>query len=96
MNTVIFKGSDALKAAKYVQDNGLCQAYDLGPDFGENAARLWLPEHEVDGPQRWISIFERWRDVNHWFDAVGADWRVVFDGPPYRMGGNISVEGTPM
>ncbi len=93
MNTVIFKGPDALKAAKYTQDSGLGAAYDLGPDFGQNTARLYLPEHQTGGAQKWIAFFENCRDVRHWYDAVGTDWQVVFDGPPYSMGGVPSVGG---
>lgn len=100
MDSVIFLGMDAIAAAKYTirAFGGDCEGFDLGPDFGQDAARLIMDPTIAPkgGPQALIQLIERWRDINHWYDGVGADFRVVFDGPPYSLGGVPSVEGTPL
>lgn len=97
MDSVILQGPDAIKAAIYLMDKFGTEAFDLGPDFGQDTARVWLRETPTpDVPIDWIAAVERWRDEDGWFDNIGPDFRVVFDGPPFRMGNDISVVGTPL
>jgi len=91
VNSVILQGPDAIKAAVYIKDSIGAEAYDLGPDFGQDTARVWLPE----STRNYVTLFEHWRDMG-WFKNVGDNFRVVFDGPPFRMGSDISVMGTPL
>lgn len=102
--SLIIRGRDAIAAARYLKHNGFCEAaFDLGPDFGQDTARIYLTNTGMlDGramtPRDWLELMEHWRDVNHWFDNVGADWQVTYDGPPYKeeIGGGPAVEGTPI
>ena len=94
MDSLIFQGPDALKAARKLVAEEHVGAFDLGPDFGQDTARIYLPSIQ-GGAQVWIASLENDRDVRRWFDP-DADFRVLFDGPPFSSGGIPSVEGTPL
>ena len=91
-DSVILQGPDAIKAAAYIKRAAGFEAYDLGPAYGQNTARIWFPT----SPNDWIAVVERWRDKLRWFDGTGNDFRVLFDGPPFREGDDIAIEGTPI
>lgn len=95
MESVILQGPDALKAAVYLRDALGVPVYDLGPDFGEDTARVWMIV-QTPKPVDWVERVNHWRDVLGWFDNVGKDFRAVFDGPPFAQGGIPSVDGTPL
>ena len=95
MDSVILQGPDAIKAAVYLKAAFDTEAFDLGPDYGQDTARVWMFVRG-DKPVDWVAVVTRWRDENGWFDAVGRNFTVKFDGPPFRMGDDIAVVGTPL
>jgi hypothetical protein len=94
MDSVILQGPDAIKAAKWLMRALDTEAYDLGPDFGQDTARVWMFVR-TEKPVDWVAAVVRWQALG-WFDGVGVNFRAIFDGPPFRMGSDISVVGTPL
>src|SRR6266705_2384720 len=97
MDSVILQGPDAIAAAQYLMRCFDVRAFDLGPDFGQPTARVWMfsANRLMDKPVDWVAAVARWQLLG-WFAGIGNRFRPVFDGPPFRMGGDIAVEGTPL
>lgn len=92
MATAILEGPNAVDVATaIVKANADWNAWDLGPDFGQVTARI-----EMTDCQTYADILEVLRHYRSegWISADG--WRAKFDGPPFRLGSDISVEGTPI
>lgn len=94
MDSVILQGQDALAAAKYLMRALDTVAFDLGPDYGQDTARVYFFTR-VDKPVDWVLAVRRWIDLG-WFDKVGAIFTVEYDAGKFRLGNDVAVEGTPL
>lgn len=97
MDSVILQGLDAIGAARLLMKFFQTEAFDLGPDYGQDTVRVWMygPNERMGGkPVDWVTLVTHWRD-DGWFNGWG-NFRALFDGPPFRMGGDVAVEGTPL
>ena len=79
-DSVILKGQDAIKAAKYLVAAMDTVAYKLGPD----TARVYLFAR-VQKPVDWVLAIRRWIDLG-WFDKTGAIFQVEYDSGDSESG----------
>ena len=95
MISVIVTGQIALDVARKLKRLNLCPEgegpWDLGPDFGQDTARVVLTE-----PQTLEDAANMMRGliIAGLIPPMNGDWRLKPDAPPYRMGDDVSVEGT--
>jgi hypothetical protein len=90
--TAILEGPKAVDAATVIaKANADWQAWDLGPDFGQTTARILMFDCNTYADV--LEVLRHYKSEG-WLSADG--WRARFDGPPFRMGGDISVVGTPI
>ena len=94
MVSLIFKGRDALDAARILSNAKLAVAFDLGPDYGQSTARLYFPERIVNGEHAILELIKQW--INSGWFGDRTSWEVVHDGPPYSQAGIPAVDGTPI
>lgn len=95
MISVIIVGRQAIEVARRLKVAGFTPdgygPWDLGPDYGEDTARVLLTA-PTDNEEA-LRFLENSRKAG-WLPPL--DWRMVPDGGKYRLGGDVAVEGTPI